>query len=97
MLILTATCENDEIHLHQPLPTELEGKSIRLTVQELNEVNTSHSPSLAQRQAFLNLPITERRRMLANQAESMADYYQQDSEWREWVNIDLTGQHDRLW
>jgi hypothetical protein len=96
MLILTATCENGEIHLHQPLPTELEGKSIRLTVQELDEVNTSTSPSLAERQAFLTLPITERRRILTAQAEAMADHYQQDPEWREWVTFDLGDQHDDL-
>lgn len=94
MLILTATCENGEIHLHHPLPTELEGKSIRLIVQEIEEVNTSTSPSLAERQAFLKLPIAERRRILTEQAESLVEHYQQDSEWREWVSFDLGDPHD---
>ncbi len=41
------------------------------------------------RHAFLNLPMTERRRILAEQAETMAEHYQQDSSWQDWVDFDL--------
>lgn len=41
------------------------------------------------RRAFLKLPMTERRRILAEQAEAMVEHYQQDTSWQEWVNLDL--------
>ncbi len=37
---------------------------------------------LAQRRAFMKLPLDERRRLLAQQADTMADYYRRDSDWR---------------
>ncbi|RUR72979.1 hypothetical protein PCC6912_59770 [Chlorogloeopsis fritschii PCC 6912] len=39
--------------------------------------------TLEQRLAFLKLPMSERRRILENQAEMMLAHYQQDSEWQE--------------
>jgi hypothetical protein len=36
--------------------------------------------SLLQRRAFLNLPMEERRRILAEQAEKAAPHYEQDNE-----------------
>jgi Zn-dependent peptidase ImmA (M78 family)/DNA-binding XRE family transcriptional regulator len=39
--------------------------------------------ALIERRAFMRLPITERNRVLAEQAEKMADFYEQDTEWRE--------------
>lgn len=39
--------------------------------------------SLSDRYAFLKLPLEERRRILAQQAEAIAEHYQQDSEWKE--------------
>jgi Zn-dependent peptidase ImmA (M78 family)/DNA-binding XRE family transcriptional regulator len=40
------------------------------------------SASLIERRAFMRLPLDERRRMLEEQADTMADYYRRDSEWR---------------
>ena len=37
-------------------------------------------PSLAQRRAFLKLPLEERRRILAQQADQIVDHYAPDSE-----------------
>jgi transcriptional regulator with XRE-family HTH domain len=37
---------------------------------------------LTQRRAFMKLPLDERRRLLAQQADTMADYYRRDSDWR---------------
>lgn len=48
------------------------------------------------RQAFMKLPIAERRRILAEQAEAMAEHYEQDLEWREWVNFDVGEQSSEL-
>jgi len=36
-----------------------------------------------ERQAFLRLPMVERNRILAEQAEKMIDFYEQDIEWRQ--------------
>ena len=36
--------------------------------------------SLAQRRAYMKLPLEERRKRLAEQAERMAKYYEQESE-----------------
>ncbi len=41
------------------------------------------SLSLIERRAFLRLPVAERSRILAEQAEEMVRYYEQDTEWRE--------------
>jgi hypothetical protein len=46
------------------------------------EPDTKEPLTLAQRRAFLKLPLQERRRILAEQAEQMADLYlyEQDAE-----------------
>ena len=40
--------------------------------------------SLSERRRFLQLPKEERDRILSEQAEEMADFYENDTEWREW-------------
>ena len=45
--------------------------------------NTAQTKYLAQRHAFIKLSLEERRRILAEQAEAMVAYYQQDTEWQE--------------
>lgn len=50
----------------------------------LNQAPETHpSLSLAQRRAFMQLPLEERRRILAQQAEEMTVPYQQNTEWQE--------------
>ncbi len=39
--------------------------------------------SLSDRRAFMQLPLAERRRILASQAEAMVEHYEQETEWRE--------------
>ncbi len=46
-------------------------------------VEVRPSLSLAQRRAFMQLPIEARRRILAQQAEGIADGYEQDPDWKE--------------
>jgi hypothetical protein len=43
----------------------------------------SQELTLEQRIAFLNLPISERRRILEEQAELMIAHYQENTEWKE--------------
>jgi hypothetical protein len=46
------------------------------------------------RQAFLKLPLEERRRILEQQSEAALSHYQQDPEWQEWVNLDMAETYD---
>ncbi|MFB2979528.1 hypothetical protein [Microseira sp. BLCC-F43] len=45
--------------------------------------------TLEQRQDFLKLPMSERRRILETQAEAMLAHYQEDSEWQELMAGDI--------
>ena len=45
--------------------------------------------TLDQRRAFLKLPMSERRQILASQASEMLVHYEQDSEWRELMTGDI--------
>lgn len=45
--------------------------------------------SLAQRRAFMQLPLEERRRLLAKQAEEMLEHYQKSTQWRELQTGDI--------
>ena len=41
--------------------------------------------SFSTRHQFLELPKEERNRILSEQAKEMADFYENDPEWRKWV------------
>ncbi len=48
------------------------------------------NPQSIDRRSFLKLSIEERRCILAQQAEAVLPYYQENkAEWEEWINIDL--------
>lgn len=50
----------------------------------LKEIIAPQEPlSHIERRAFMRLPLAERKRILAEQAETMVDFYEQDTEWRE--------------
>ena len=49
-----------------------------------NAVKLSANPSSSKHCQFLALPKEERGRILSQQAEKMADFYEHDTEWREW-------------
>jgi hypothetical protein len=66
-------------------------------VDELTMFETMQSTSqTVDRRAFMKLPIAERRRILTEQAEAMAEHYEQDPEWREWVNFDIGEVYDEF-
>ena len=54
-----------------------------------NTLETSSKQSLIERRAFFELPTDLRRSLLREQAKQMADYYQNDPEWRELEGGDL--------
>lgn len=45
--------------------------------------------SLSDRRAFMQLPLAERRRILAQQASAMVEHYEQETEWREFQGGDI--------
>lgn len=55
---------------------------------------TEPSSQSIDRQAFRQLPIEERRRILSQQAEAMKDYYQKEQEWKDWLNFDNSEVYD---
>jgi hypothetical protein len=74
------------------LPDFLVGQTVEviLIIPEI----TSSVPQFIDRRAFLKLPIAQRQTILAQQAEAALPHYQQDSEWREWVNLDIAETYD---
>ncbi len=83
MIILNATCSNGAIALNDPLPKELEGKSVEIFIREIS------SKQRVDRRAFMRLPIAERRLILGQQAEVMVKHYQQDLTWHDWTSFKL--------
>ena len=56
----------------------------------LGEKVTMETPlSLVERRALLKLPLEERRRVIARQAEKMAAYYEQNQDWKDLMEGDL--------
>ncbi len=41
MIVLTATCKNGAIALNHPLPNELEGKRVKILVEEIDQQSES--------------------------------------------------------
>ncbi|MEG4285744.1 hypothetical protein QUB68_21680 [Microcoleus sp. A006_D1] len=61
-------------------------KQIQSNTQVLEIPSITKYPS---RREFIKLPIEERRRILAEQAEVMLSHYQEDREWQELQTGDL--------
>jgi hypothetical protein len=49
-------------------------------ISQEETLKTAITPSLAQRRAFLKLPLAERRKILAQQADRIAEHYALESE-----------------
>jgi hypothetical protein len=77
---LTVTVQEGN-RLDIPLPNVPVGE----TVEVILIVPESES---SDRQTFLQLSIEERRRILSEQVEAMKEYYQEDPDWKDWVNFD---------
>jgi hypothetical protein len=66
------------------LRAHAEGVITQDQAQNLLEEDLKVEPSLTliQRRKFMQLPLEERRRILAEQADKLAAHYEQDSEWK---------------
>ncbi len=54
-----------------------------------NQQETSKNLTLEQRRSFLKLPLSERRRILTQQAADMENHYQQNTDWKEFLAGDI--------
>jgi hypothetical protein len=90
-LYITATVlEGNKIEIQTPnLPIGQSVEVIVLVPDTNYSSEQGQSLSLEQRIAFLKLPISERRRILQVQAESMVTHYEQNSEWKEFMAGDI--------
>ncbi len=68
-----------------PDPDELTMEEICELVREVRRDPASYTS----RREFLQLPLEERRNILAKQADVMLQYYQEDREWQELEAVDL--------
>lgn len=66
--------------------TEVLSSSFSQTEQSMTEASTF---TLDERRHFLEQPLAERRRILAEQADMIYDHYQQDSEWQDLMAGDV--------
>jgi transcriptional regulator with XRE-family HTH domain len=53
------------------------------------QISLAHPQSQVSRQEFMKLPLAERQRILEQQAEAMADYYETETEWRDFQGGDF--------
>jgi hypothetical protein len=49
------------------------------------EIEMEQPLTLIQRRNFMQLPLEERRRIMAHQADKLSEHYDQDQEWRDVV------------
>jgi hypothetical protein len=74
-------------------PHLVEGQTVEIVIiisqPAIPTPDEEQSISLEKRQAFLKLPLAERRRILENQAEIMVSHYQQNSDWQELMAGDI--------
>jgi uncharacterized protein YuzE len=63
--------------------------SVLMPPQDLKSTETQSDLTLEQRRAFLKLPLSERRRILGQQAAEMENHYQQNTDWKEFLAGDI--------
>ncbi len=68
-------------------PISTLGQSVEIVV--LIPESSQSELSLEDRITFLKLPLLERQKILKEQAESMVNHYQENSEWKELLTNDI--------
>ncbi|NEQ35540.1 MAG: hypothetical protein F6K40_04185 [Okeania sp. SIO3I5] len=64
------------------------GETIEVILIVPEAASKAASNMSIKRQAFRQLPIEERHRILTEQAETMKEYYQEDKDWKDWISFD---------
>ncbi len=91
---LTGKIQKDH-RLEIILPELAEGQTVEIIVimpQNKTQVNTGNFSSYKSvniRQNIMKKSLSDRRQILAEQAEKMQEHYEQEKSWQEWNNIDL--------
>jgi hypothetical protein len=84
--ITTTIQAGNRIEIGVPNPPIGQTIKVILIIPDALESN----PQAIDRRSFLKLSISERRRILAQQAEAALPYYQEHkAEWEEWINLDI--------
>ena len=65
----------------------MNSKKLSDSTSSLNSIDRSNI--VIDRQTFMTLPKAERQIILAEQADAMLEHYEQDTEWRDWLNFDV--------
>jgi hypothetical protein len=72
------------------LKTEGIAQSLSSTAPEKYPAQLDAAPlTLAERQAFLQQPVAERQRVLAEQAAAMQNHYEQTTDWQDLIAGDI--------
>jgi hypothetical protein len=90
LYLKTTVLEGNKIEIQEPSLTV--GQSVEIIViipESANSFTQEQNLSLEQRIAFLKLPLSERRRILQEQSESMITHYQNNNEWKELMSGDI--------
>lgn len=96
---LTGKVQKDH-RLEIILPELAEGQTVEIIVimpQNKTQVNTGNSSSYQSvniRQNIMKKSLSDRRQILAEQAEKIQEHYEQDELWQEWNHFDLEKFYD---
>lgn len=88
LYITTKVLAGNKIEIQEPTLSVGQTVEIVILIPEAT-VPEEQTLTLEQRQDFLKLPMSERRRILESQAEAMLAHYQQDSQWQELMAGDI--------
>ena len=64
----------------------MNSKKLSDSTSSLNSIDRSNV--VIDRRTFMKLPMAERQIILVEQADAMREYYEQDTEWQDWLNFD---------
>jgi hypothetical protein len=88
---LTAVVRSTD-RLEIEVPNLTVGQTVEVIV--ITPDNPDRQPANIDRRTFLKLPLAERRRLLEQQAEAALPYYQEDSQWCDWVEFDIANTYE---
>lgn len=87
LYITTKVLPGNKIEIQAP--TLSVGQTVEIVILIPEAIPEEQTLTLEERQDFLKLPMSERRRILESQAEAMLAHYQQDSQWQELMAGDI--------
>lgn len=88
-MIVQEMVETENVANQNPLNIDTDN-SLKTAVAEIHaEEEDEDDFTLEEIVAFLKKPLAERNRILAEQAEAMRPYYEQNTEWKEWLAGDI--------